>query len=151
MPYLRKQKGGRLLFTSSVAAVLAIPYQSFYSATKAAINAYALALQNEVRPWGIEVAVLMPGDVQTGFTAARKKELRGADIYTHMEDAVSRMEKDEENGIPAAQMAKIFYRMATRKHVWAQYIGGAEYKIFCFLDRILPKQFVNWIVGKLYS
>ena len=151
LPYLRKQQGGRLLFTSSVAAVLPIPYQSFYSATKAALNAYALALQNEVRPWGIEVAVLMPGDVQTGFTAARKKELRGSDIYTHMTAAVERMEKDEQTGIPAAKIAAIYYHMATRRHLSQQYIGGGEYKIFCFLDRLLPKRLVNWIVGKLYS
>ena len=151
LPYLRKQKAGRLLFTSSVAAVLPIPYQSFYSATKAAINAYALALRNELRPWGIEVGVLMPGDVQTGFTAARQKEVRGSEIYTHMNAAVERMEKDEQSGIPAAKMAAIFYRMATCRCLKEQYIGGGEYKLFCLLDRLLPKTIVNKIVGKLYS
>ena len=73
LPHMLERKAGRILFTSSVAAVLSIPYQSFYSASKAAINALALALQNEVRAFGIHVSVLMPGDVSTGFTAARKK------------------------------------------------------------------------------
>ena len=44
LPQLRQQRGGRIIYTSSVAAVLAVPYQSFYSASKAAINALALAL-----------------------------------------------------------------------------------------------------------
>ena len=73
LPYMRRRRKGRIIFTSSVAAILPIPYQSFYSASKAAINAFALALQNEVRDYGICVSVLMPGDVRTGFTAARKK------------------------------------------------------------------------------
>ena len=73
LPYMRRRRKGRIIFTSSVAAILPIPYQSFYSASKAAINAFALALQNEVRDYGIRVSVLMPGDVRTGFTAARKK------------------------------------------------------------------------------
>ena len=73
LPYMRRRRKGRIIFTSSVAAILPIPYQSFYSASKAAINAFALALHNEVRDYGICVSVLMPGDVRTGFTAARKK------------------------------------------------------------------------------
>lgn len=60
LPQLRKQHGGRIIYTSSVAATLAVPYQAFYSASKAAINAMALALQNEVREFGIRVSVMMP-------------------------------------------------------------------------------------------
>ena len=30
------------------------------------------------------------------------------------------------------------------------YIGGNIYKLFCLLNRLLPKRLVNWIVGKLY-
>ena len=48
------------------------------------------------------------------------------------------------------QMAKDLYRIATRRCPAPQYIGGGQYKLFCLLDRILPKRFVNWVVGKLY-
>ena len=43
LPQLRQQRYGRIIYTSSVAAILAVPYQAFYSASKAAINAMALA------------------------------------------------------------------------------------------------------------
>lgn len=151
LPILRAQRYGRILFTSSVAAVLSIPYQSFYSASKSAINAMALALANEVRPWDIKVAVLMPGDVATGFTDARKKETHGQDIYTHTRTAVEAMEHDERNGMTPDEMAQILYRMATCRSLSPQYIGGMPYKFFCFLNRILPVRLVNWIVGKLYA
>lgn len=150
LPRLREQGEGRIFFTSSVAAVLSIPYQAFYSASKSAINALALALQNEVRSFGIKVAVLMPGDVATGFTAARDKSIAGEDVYTNIRKAVSAMEKDEQAGMTPRHMATIFYRMATTRCPRPQYVGGAQYAVFCLLDRLLPKRLVNWIVGQLY-
>lgn len=150
LPYMRERKAGRIIFTSSVAAILSIPYQSFYSASKAAINALALALQNEVRAFGIHVSVLMPGDVATGFTAARKKSEEGSNAYGNIHKAVAAMEKDEQGGMTPLQMAKCLYSIATSSCPAPQYIGGAQYKLFCFLDRLLPKRFVNWIVGLLY-
>ena len=150
LPSMRERQSGRIIFTSSVAAVLSIPYQSFYSASKAAVNALALALQNEVRSFGIHVSVLMPGDVSTGFTAARKKSEEGINAYGNIRKAVAAMEKDEQGGMSPRQMANDLYRIATRSCPAPQYVGGAQYKIFCFLDRLLPKRFVNWIVGKLY-
>ena len=151
LPQLRKQRGGTLIFTSSVAATLSVPYQAFYSATKAAINAMALALQNEVRDFGIHVSVLMPGDVATGFTAARTKDESGEDIYPLAHKAVTVMENDEQNGMSPTQMAKDYWCIANKRNPAPQYIGGTPYKVLCFLDRILPKRLVNWIEYKVYS
>ena len=44
LPLMRDQRSGRILFTSSVAAPLSVPFQSMYSASKAALNDMALAL-----------------------------------------------------------------------------------------------------------
>lgn len=151
LPTMRAQQYGRIIFTSSVAAVLSIPYQAFYSAGKSALNALALALANEVRQFGISVAVLMPGDVATGFTNARSKSTEGQDVYRNMQSAVAAMEKDEQNGMTPEHMARDLYRIATRRTVKPQYVGGALYAFFCFLNRILPIRLVNRIVGKLYS
>ena len=151
LPQLRKQHSGRIIYTSSVAAILAVPYQSFYSASKAAINALALALANEVREFGISVSVMMPGDVSTGFTDARRKSNAGEEVYTGANKAVTTMEKDERGGMSPMQMARLFYRIATCRSPKPQYVGGFEYRVFCFLDRILPKRLVNWIEYKVYS
>ncbi len=151
LPQLRKQHGGRIIYTSSVAATLAVPYQAFYSASKAAINAMALALQNEVREFGIRVSVMMPGDVSTGFTDARDKSTAGEDIYQGANKAITTMERDERGGMNPMQMARLFYHIATCRNPRPQYVGGFSYRVFCFLDRILPKRLVNWIEWKVYS
>ncbi|MBQ2540122.1 MAG: SDR family oxidoreductase [Paludibacteraceae bacterium] len=151
LPQLRKQHAGRIIYTSSVAAILAVPYQSFYSASKAAINAFALALGNEVRELGISVSVMMPGDVQTGFTDARRKSSAGEEVYTGARKAITSMERDERSGMSPMQMARLFYHIATCLSPRPQYVGGLSYRVLCLLERILPKRFVNWIEYKVYS
>lgn len=151
LPQLRRQGFGRIIYTSSVAAQLPVPYQAFYSASKAAINAMALALANEVKAFGIRVSVLMPGDVSTGFTDAREKSTAGEEVYRTARKAITTMEKDERSGMKPVQMAKIFYHIATCRSPRPQYVGGFGYRVLCLLDRILPKRFVNWVEYKLYS
>ena len=151
LPQLRQQGYGRIIYTSSVAAQLPVPYQAFYSASKAAINAMALALANEVKDFGISVSVMMPGDVSTGFTDARNKSTAGEEIYRSAHKAITNMERDERAGMQPEQMARLFYHIATCHSPRPQYVGGFLYRVLCFLDRILPKRFVNWIEYKLYS
>lgn len=151
LPQLRQQQSGRIIYTSSVAATLAVPYQAFYSASKAAINALALALQNEVREFCIRVSVMMPGDVCTGFTDAREKSVAGAEVYLKAEKAVTTMESDERGGMRPEQMARLFWHIATCRSPRPQYVGGFSYRILCLLDRILPKRLVNWLEYQVYD
>ena len=69
--HMRAAGRGRIVNLSSVAGPLPIPFQTYYSAAKAAVNAYTMALANELRPFGITVCAVQPGDIHTGFTAAR--------------------------------------------------------------------------------
>ena len=110
-----------------------------------------MALQNEVRGHDIKVSALMPGDVKTGFTAARKKSLEGLEVYPSLEKSVKTMEHDERNGMPPSALAKRAYFIATRKSPKPLYSCGFTYKLFCVLAKILPNRFVNWVLSKLYG
>ena len=50
IPHMRQAGRGRIVNLSSVAAPCPIPFQAYYSAGKAAVNAYTMALANELRP-----------------------------------------------------------------------------------------------------
>ena len=71
LPVMRAQGGGRIVNLSSVAAPCAIPFQVWYSVSKAAVSTYTAALANEVRPFGVTLCAVLPGGIRTGFTAAR--------------------------------------------------------------------------------
>lgn len=150
LPQMRKQQGGRIIFVSSVMAAFSLPFQAFYSASKSALNSLALALKNEMKPFGVSVAILMPGDVKTGFTAVRKKSLVGSDIYTHMNAAVEQMEHDEQNGILPETMARKLYSMAEAKNPCLLHTVGWMYHAFLLLGKILPATLAYKIVGKMY-
>ncbi|MEG0751188.1 MAG: SDR family NAD(P)-dependent oxidoreductase [Oscillospiraceae bacterium] len=152
LPYLRKTPNSRIINVSSVAAPISIPYQAFYSATKAAINSLTLSLSNEVRTFGISVSAVMPGDTRTGFTAARVKNTAGRELYGDAIDrAVASMEKDEQCGMSCEYVAKLIYKVAHKKNPAPLYTAGAKYKIFTLIAKLLPARALNWIVGKLYS
>lgn len=149
LPYMREQKGGSVVFTSSIAAPISIPYQAFYSASKAALQAMALALRNEVRDYGIRVSVVMPGDSGTGFTDTRRKT-SGGDAYPRCERAVSSMERDERNGIAPSKVAAVIVRAGTRRNPAPLYVAGFRYRLLLALYNLLPARVAVWLVGKVY-
>lgn len=64
---MRAQGAGRLLFVGSLSGRAPIPFQAHYSASKAAIEALAFSLANEVLPFGLSVSLIEPGDIDTAF------------------------------------------------------------------------------------
>ncbi len=151
IPHMRAQNGGCILFVSSVAAVLPIPFQTFYSAAKAALNAFSAALANEVRPFHIRVGAVMPGDIKTGFTAAREKNLLGTDIYPALPHSVATMEHDEQHGMEPACIAHALYRMSQCRSLKPQRTVGLQYKVFTMLAKFLPCRVTNRLVGLIYA
>lgn len=151
LPFIRKTGGGKIINLSSVAAPLSIPFQAFYSCSKSAINALTLALANELRPFGISVCAVMPGDVSTGFTDAREKSQDDGTLYGDtIKKSVAVMEKDERGGMSPLVVAKTIYKASRRKHPKPLYTAGGKYKIFVVLAKILPARLSNRIVGMLY-
>lgn len=62
-----KKKKGKIVFMSSVAGITTDPFAGAYSATKHAIEAFAEALNKEMKEFGIQVATINPGPIFTGF------------------------------------------------------------------------------------
>ena len=72
LPVFRRQGFGRIVTVDSVMGILPLPYQVFYSCAKAALLSLTEGLAMEVAGTGIECCCVLPGDVATGFTQARK-------------------------------------------------------------------------------
>ena len=152
LPIMRQSGNGRIVNISSVAAVAHIPFQTYYSASKAATESYTCALANEVRPFGITVTCGQPGDICTGFTAARKKNVTGDSIYSgRISKSVAGMEKDEQKGMQPQFAGRCIAQIALKKNVKPIYTIGSGYKCLSVLCKLLPCRFRNWIVGLLYA
>lgn len=64
---VKRSEGGRILFTSSIAATMPGPYEAVYAASKAFIQSFAEALHYELKDNGITVTALQPGPTETNF------------------------------------------------------------------------------------
>lgn len=152
IPYMRKQRHGRIVNISSVAAMAPIPFQVYYSASKAAINSYTMALANELRPFEITVCAVMPGDIATGFTDAREKSPLGDDLYGgRITTSIGKMEKDERNGMSSDLAGAYIAKVAMKRSRKPLYAIGFSYKVICVLLKLLPDTLANWIIMLLYA
>jgi len=143
VPVMREAGQGRIVNISSVAGQIPIPFQTYYSAAKAATNSYTMALANELRPYGITVCAVQPGDIKTGFTKAREKTVIGR--------SVSRMEHDEQTGMDPAVAGKFIANVAMKKKVSPIYTIGASYSFLTFLTRLMSWKTMNKIIGAIYA
>ena len=152
LPHMRRQGHGRIVLISSVAAVAPIPFQTWYSASKAAINSYAMALMNEVRPYGVEVSVVMPGDIRTGFTSSRRKSSAGNEEYGgRIDRSVAKMEKDEQSGLSPEFAAKVVAKAALSRRPKPFRSTGAVYSALCVLIKLLPARLAQWVLYQMYA
>ena len=70
LPYLREQESGVLINVSSIVAVVAQPYTSAYSMTKAAVRALSTSLRSELQldgVKGVRVCSVLPATIDTPF------------------------------------------------------------------------------------
>jgi short-subunit dehydrogenase len=99
LPHFRAQGRGRVVNIGSLAGLIPIPFQAFYSATKFALEAYSQALRSEVKPFGVTVCLVEPGDYATAFTANRRRAAASGDRSPYaprLDQALAVMVRDEQ-------------------------------------------------------
>lgn len=62
-----KRGSGRIVWTSSVAGLVKVPFDGAYAASKHAVEGICSAMREELKPYGVEVVTVNPGAYRTGF------------------------------------------------------------------------------------
>lgn len=118
-----EQGHGRILFTSSLDALMPAPFMAVYGATKAFILSFSEALRNELKGTGVTVTALMPGPTDTNFF-----------MRAGMQDTKAASRKKED---PAEVARQGFEALMTGKdHVFG---GSFSIKVQGALAEILPE------------
>jgi short-subunit dehydrogenase len=152
IPHMRNQSFGKIVNISSLASTFPLPFQAFYSASKAALTNFSLALYNEVSPFNIDVCVILPGDIKTSFTRARKKNKVDHEAYgDRVIQSIAYMEKDEQNGMSPDIIGHYISKIVLKKRMPKVVTLGFKYKWMLRLERILPVSFTTKLIGALYG
>jgi short-subunit dehydrogenase len=151
LPGMIEARKGLVVILSSVGAFFPIPFQSHYSASKAALEMYGRALRVELRPYGVKVALVQPGDTRTAFTASRIFDIAESSIfYETCRRAVAKMEHDELNGKDPNTVARRIHAIAFQPHPKVRNVIGTDYKALILLSRLLPISLTDQILTKTY-
>lgn len=114
LPGMRARRQGRVVLVSSLGGLIALPFQSFYSASKFALEGWGEALAYDVAPFGIHVTLVEPGNVRTEFTGARRTlgldGKAGAAYADAAHRAIDLMTHDELDGLDPTSVAEAVAR-----------------------------------------
>jgi short-subunit dehydrogenase len=64
---MRDRGEGRILITGSIAGLMPGTFQAVYNGSKAFLDSFSVALNNELKDSGVTVTCLMPGATETDF------------------------------------------------------------------------------------
>ncbi len=155
LPTMRAQGSGVIINVSSIGGLISLPFQSLYSASKAALEAMSESLRMEVKRFGIHVTLVEPGDTRTEFTANRRNT-RGADENPVYREAYQRtlaqIEKDERNGVPPETVARTVLRIVAAPRPKVRYaVGPFHQKLAVPVKRLIPAGLFERIMMMVYG
>ena len=148
LPQLR-ERNGRIVNVSSLVSHLTAPYWGIYSASKHAVKAMSHELRMEVEPFDIDVVIVEPGPVTTGFNE------RGRDhIETYLPDTEyaegyrEKLEVESFGGVSPEKAGKKLAKAAVTSRPRVRYTIGWQAWLFPKLRLLLPERLWDRVVQR---
>ena len=141
LPQMRVQQSGLIINITSIAGYMGLPYRSVYSASKGALELITEALRMEVKPFGIQITNVAPGDFATNIAAGRFHAplLKGSAYEKNYGETLKTMDQHVNSGSNPNEMAEAVYKIIQTKEPKIHYkIGVFMQKFSIVLKRILP-------------
>ena len=140
LPQLRKRPDTVLVNVSSIFAMVSVPTQSIYNASKAAVRGFSDALREELLGTGVDVLCVHPGGIKTNI--ANKARIIDvsmvADSDQEMRDNFTKVARTT----PQEAAAVIVRAIESRK---TRVLIGADAKFMDWMFRLFPTRASHWL------
>jgi len=152
LPAMRARRAGRIINVSSVGGRITLPYFGVYNSTKYAVESLSDALRYELRPFGIDVALIEPGVIRTSFEATAAAGIDGfaATPYgralTHYEKMSKAADRFAANPIV---VARAIARAVQARRPAARYVTPRLNSVAVWLSAILPTRAWDWAMRRV--
>ena len=151
LPAMRARRAGRIINVSSMGGRITLPYFGVYNSTKYAVESLSDALRYELRPFGIDVALIEPGVIRTNFEATAVQGLDGfaATPYARALANYERMSKatDRFASNPIVVARAIARAVAARRPA-ARYVAPRSTSLALWLSMVLPTSVWDWAMRR---
>lgn len=160
LPHMRSQRSGRIVNVASVAGHITFCFAGWYNASKYAVEALSDATRMEVKPYGIDVAIVEPGGVYSDWGRIAAEQLRKASTETVYEEKAGRTANVFEmmygrnpfNMMTSAKKAaKHVCKAATSRCPKTRYAFGIGNASMRFLHTVLPARWFDAIILFLFN
>jgi NAD(P)-dependent dehydrogenase (short-subunit alcohol dehydrogenase family) len=152
LPELRRSGSGRVAIVGSLAGRAPIPFQAHYSASKAALDALALALHNELQGTGVRVSLIEPGDIRTAFNDATDFDLVRDSSYGERIARCRAVIERELRSAPGPEIvARAILRALTTRRPRIRYTVGPSARLVPFARRWLPERLGLWLIRRHFE
>lgn len=156
-PLMREQGGGRIINVGSVAGMIPAPLAVPYGASKIGMHAATDALRLELAPFGIRLALVIPGFVDTAvFDNAREgaKHLREDPTNPYrqtMFDLDELAKKNLKNALSPDDVAAVILRAATARRPKERYYAPASTRLQTGFLGLLPSRVLDALLRRVYG
>jgi short-subunit dehydrogenase len=152
LPKMRERRAGRIVLVSSVASVVAIPFAVNYSGSKYATDAIAEGLRQEMKPFGIKVSAVRPGDFRTNIRDNTIRFIPDDSPYRAWSQGAFRVMDDTiTNGPSPDLVAKKIYRILNTANPKTYYTAaGGIQTLLPFLIRLANSYIKEAVVRIIY-
>jgi NAD(P)-dependent dehydrogenase (short-subunit alcohol dehydrogenase family) len=156
LPEIRRAEG-RIVFLSSIGGRIAFPFAGPYHASKFATEAIGDVFRQELRPWGLKVAIVEPGSIDTpiwerGQRKAEDVEAKApktSQLYGAALDKFRKVIEDTaERGIPPEKVAKAIAHALESSRPKSRYLVGLDAQLQARLQPLIPTPLFDWIVAR---
>ncbi|MEM9670231.1 MAG: SDR family oxidoreductase [Pseudomonadota bacterium] len=153
MPPMRERKSGHFIFIGSLGAQIAVPFQGFYSASKAAIASYADTLAMEAEGFGIDVSLVEPGNYNTGIGVVDLADKEQPSVYEpQYSRALKIMVGQEQDGPKADKLTEFIVDIISGKRKKFRNVSGTFMEnLLLFLSRILPDRKIQGMLMQTFK
>ncbi|WP_264521109.1 SDR family oxidoreductase [Flavobacterium sp. N1994] len=154
LPQMRKQNSGLIINITSIAGYMGLPYRGIYSASKGALELVSEAISIEVKPFGISVVNIAPGEFATDIASHRyHAPIHEKSVYkTAYENTLGMMNSHMHSGDNPEDLAKVVFQIINDKNPKLHYKEGAFMQKFSIvLKRILPDRIYESMLMNHYK
>ena len=157
LPLLRESIG-RVVNVSSIGGRVSSPFTGPYSATKFAVEALSDSLRGELRPWGMHVAIIEPGRIESeiwnkatsraddvlGALSAEAKALYGPSL----DRFAATLRRNGTTAAPTQLVADAVAHALTAKKPKTRYLVGKDAKAASVARAVLPDRAFDWLIRR---